>query len=228
MPPAAELMGSHLNPSNSAWRDGIKSPTDTQVWHIQRPGGQLETQKRADDCYHSAVSPLLEKNWYYTVQQPYLGYLSVSKAPAEVQLQQIIRLPSGLDTHTHRQKTHTHCALATNLKTTKDRCVSRLHFIILYGMQHSGDRAPRWWEQKSNSPPQWMCVSLCICACPGTVWLTLCVMVLDASVEKPKWFFKDYMEDDDCRQMWLHGSNGAFVPGDACPVRSLCTVTCGR
>lgn len=42
-----------------------------------------------------------------------------------------------------------------------------------------------------------MCASLCICVCPGTV----CVMVLDGSLEKPKWFFKDYMEDDGCRKM---------------------------
>lgn len=64
--------------------------------------------------------------------------------------------------------------------------------------------------------------------CPGTVRLTLCVMVLDGSLDKPKWFFKDYMEDDGCRKMVLYGSNGAFVPGDACPVRSLSSVTCGR
>lgn len=45
------------------------------------------------------------KYWYCTVQEPYLRYLSVSKAPAGKQLQQIICLPSGLDTHWH---THTH------------------------------------------------------------------------------------------------------------------------
>lgn len=89
----------------SIWRDGIKSPIDTQVWHFQLLGDQLETQPRADDCYHSSVSLIDGKSWYYKVQQSYLGYLSVSKAPAEEQLQQIIRLPSGSDTYTH---THTH------------------------------------------------------------------------------------------------------------------------
>lgn len=44
-------------------------------------------------------------------------------------------------------------------------------------------------------------VCVCVCACPGTVCLTLRVMVLDGSLEKPKWFFRDYVEDDGCRKM---------------------------
>lgn len=45
------------------------------------------------------------------------------------------------------------------------------------------------------------CECVCVCACPGTVCLTLRVMVLDGSLEKPKWFFRDYVEDDGCRKM---------------------------
>ena len=102
------------------------------------------------------------KYWYYTVQQPYLGYLSVSKAPAEEQLQQIIRLPSGLDTRT---QTHTCCTLARNLKITKDRCVSRLHFIILYGMQHSGDGVQGGGNKNQIAflcGCVWVCVFVCV------------------------------------------------------------------
>lgn len=129
--------------------------------------------------------------------------------------------PCGL-VYTHTQ-THTHWVLAENLKITKDRCDSRLHFIILHGMQQSGDR--NWVSGNKN---QTLCRYVCICVHSGTVRLTLRVMVLDLSSEKPKWVFKDYMGDDGCRKMWLYGSNAAFVPVDACPVRSLCTVTCGR
>lgn len=47
MPPASELGDQVLILSNGGWRDGIKSPIDTQVWHIQLTEGHLETQQRA-------------------------------------------------------------------------------------------------------------------------------------------------------------------------------------
>lgn len=92
-------------------------------------------------------------------------------------------------------------------------------------MQHRGDRARRGGNKKKSNTAS---ADMCVCVCSGTECLTLLLLVLDRSLEKPEWFFKDYMEDDASRKMWLYGSNGAFVSGDAWPVRSLCTVTCGR
>lgn len=71
--------------------------------------------------------------------------------------------------------------------------------MILHGMLPGADGA-----QVGGTKTQLICLFecflrlYCLFACKGTVLLTLCVMVLD---EKPKCFFKNYMEDDGCRKM---------------------------
>lgn len=60
-------------------------------------------------------------------------------------------LSSSPQTWSHTQThTPTHLAVAEDLKTTKDRCVSKPHFIIHHGMQHGGDGVGER-EQKSNN-----------------------------------------------------------------------------
>lgn len=191
-----------------------KSPINTQVWHIQLLRGQLETQQRAGDCSCQSIDG---KYWYYTVQQPYLGYLSVSKSPAETAITANY-VPNCRARHT---QIHSHWELAESPKSTKDRCACIQHVRGVV-------TAAQWWWRGGKQTKMlrlWMFMGLCVCA--GTVRLTLYVMGLDGSLEKPKWFFKDYMEHDVYRKMWLYGSNGCFAPGDACLVRSLCTATCG-
>lgn len=138
--------------SNSSWRDGIKSPIDTQVWHIKLPGGQLETQQRADDCYHSAVSALMENTDTTQSNSHTSDIYLLAKPQQSSNYSKLSTYPWVRHTHTHR-KTHTCCTLAKNLKKAKARCVSRPHFHRLVW-----NAAQRWWQslgrlkQKSNTP----------------------------------------------------------------------------
>lgn len=129
--------------------------------------------------------------WKYrgcSVQEPYLRCLSVSEASAGRQLWQIIRLPLGPDsTHTF---THTNTRVhrptrrfkkKKSLNLTTDRCVFRLHVIILCGMQ------PRWWQLGV----MWAGVEHSSCADRSReAWH--CTMALDGWTDKLKYFFIFY------------------------------------
>lgn len=136
----------------SHWHTGMAHPAK------QKPTGGPDGQPMTANIQLS-----VRGRWKYrgcSVQEPYLRCLSVSEASAGRQLWQIIRLPLGPDsTHTF---THTNTRVhrptrrfkkKKSLNLTTDRCVFRLHVIILCGMQ------PRWWqssglcEQESNTLP---------------------------------------------------------------------------
>ncbi len=143
--------------SNSSWRDGMKSPIDTQVWHIHPPGGQLETQQRADDCYHSAVSLSMESADTTQSNSHTSDIYLLAKLQQRSNYSKLSPYPWVR--HTHKNP-HTGCTLAKNLKMTKDGRVSRLHFIVLYGMQHSG--GDRVWVGGKNVQILLLCRCVCV------------------------------------------------------------------
>lgn len=154
--------------SNSAWRDGIKSPIDTQVWHIQLPGGQLETQQRADDCYHSAVSLSMENTDTAQSNSHTSDIYLLAKTQHRGNYSKLSGcLPSRLGTH----KPTRVALLAKNLKMSKDRCVSRLHFIIWYGMRHGGDSARDVGNKNQMDVCEFVCVlEQCAWHCVSWFW----------------------------------------------------------